>query len=264
MLNEVLSWMVVFMPFAISVVPIFIPTRHEDERVYMRWRYILVGFGIVFSILAWWQQSQSIRAAAEDRKNAIIETSRQVAAETSKQVTKAVTEQYSQMIADQKSQISDLRTRLAAQGKDVSAIKSSNIVSGKSPIKVEVINPASSSTGESVPPPHVADVRLNWERQDSVRPDAPYCQKVILQSDVSINPVGFLISFSAPIKSVTTLGIRIAYQGEFKIDGRDQKTIRIAAMGIGDALLKPDYPLAILVCSDQDFKPLKLTRAVVQ
>jgi hypothetical protein len=81
----------------------------------------------------------------EEREQAIKDTARDVAAETSKQVTKAVTEQYSQMISEQKQEITALRSQLSAQGKDVLAIKSSNIVTGKGPVKVELTNPNNNS-----------------------------------------------------------------------------------------------------------------------
>jgi hypothetical protein len=86
-----------------------------------------------------------------EREQAIKDTSRDVAAETSKQVTKVITDQYSQMVADQKREIDELQKKLEAQGRDVSVIKSSNIVSGKKPIQVEVTNPTSAPVNSSLP-----------------------------------------------------------------------------------------------------------------
>lgn len=130
-----------FLPWIVVIAPTFFALGLEviDERVrkHPYWHYGVIAFGLTLSGLTWWQQSRETSA----RENAIQETSQQVAAETSKQVTRAVTEQYSQMVADQKRQIADLQDQLTAQGKDVSVIKGSNIVTGKNPVKVEVTNP---------------------------------------------------------------------------------------------------------------------------
>lgn len=123
MLDQLLSWLVIFCPFALSIVPVFIPPRSEDEKSHMKWRYILVGFGILFSIIAWWQQSRAVRASRDDREAAITETSTRVAAETSQRVTKAVSEQYANTISDLNQQIGGLKQELLEQGKSVFAMK---------------------------------------------------------------------------------------------------------------------------------------------
>jgi hypothetical protein len=208
MLDQILSWMVIFMPFAISIVPIFIPARHEDEKAHMRWRWILVAFGVLFSILAWWQQSRSIRAAAKDRQLAIMETSKQVAAETSRQVTKAVTEQYSELIADQKSKISDLQTQLAAQGRDVSVIKGSNIVTGKNPMKVEVINPSPN-------PPSVdtQSVNLTWTQERGSISDGKETVRVTFRVDGYLKLPAFMAICDKPCKTLSAAGIGMTQAG---------------------------------------------------
>jgi hypothetical protein len=153
MLDHLLAWVVVIAPtfFALGLEVI-------DERIrrHFYWRIGVIVFGLSLSGLTWWQQSREILA----RENAVRETSQQVAAETSKQVTKAVTEQYSQMVADQKRQITELQNQLSAQGKDVSVIKGSNIVTGKNPVRVEVINPPS-ATKETAP------LNLSWGQEQS-------------------------------------------------------------------------------------------------
>jgi len=68
------------MPFAISIVPVFIPSRSENESSHMRWRYVFVIIGSLFSILAWIQQSRAVKKGAADRQEAIKSTSVDVAA----------------------------------------------------------------------------------------------------------------------------------------------------------------------------------------
>ncbi len=70
MLDQALSWAVVFLPLAVSIVFIFIPARREDESQHMKWRISLVIFGILFGGLSWWQQSRANKAANVDRQEA--------------------------------------------------------------------------------------------------------------------------------------------------------------------------------------------------
>jgi hypothetical protein len=158
MLDQTLGWAVIWLPIALSVAFIFVPAKSEDAQQYIKWRYWLVAVAVLLGALSWWQQSRAIRASSADREKAITETSKQVSAD----VTKVVTSQYAQMIADQKAQILQLQNQLVAQGRDVRLIKGSNIVTGKSPVKVEVTN-------QNLPSePQLANLSWAQEQTDSV------------------------------------------------------------------------------------------------
>src|ERR1700687_2421213 len=159
MLDQILAWVVIFFPTALSIAFIFIPARTENERLHMRWRYSLVALGILFSAITGWQQVRAVKASAADREKAIQETSEKVSTETSTRVTKAVGEQYKGMVGDLYLQIGTLQSQLAAQGKDVSVIKGSNIVTGAAPLKVEVTNPGVPPLGG---PPQKFTATMNW------------------------------------------------------------------------------------------------------
>lgn len=73
---------------------------------------------------------------------------------------------------------------MSAQGKDVSTIKASNIVSGKRPVKVEVINEQSSDGAA-----RLENVRMSWASDSSTHNDAPYAEKITIQADTDVNPV---------------------------------------------------------------------------
>jgi|SRR5712664_3219070 len=156
MIYQILAFVVVIAPtiFALGIEVIDRRTRETTK-----WRAGIIVFGVALSSLTLWQQTSERRASAKEREIAIKETSQQVATETSKQVTKAVTQQYSQMVAKQESQITDLKNQLAAQSKDVSVIKGSNIVTGKKPIKVEVTNELLGGA-QNVPPPVLVGNRI--------------------------------------------------------------------------------------------------------
>jgi hypothetical protein len=71
LLDLILGWAVIFLPFVLAVVFIFIPARDEDPESHMRWRLGLVLFGAGFGLLAWWQQHRALKSAGEEREIAI-------------------------------------------------------------------------------------------------------------------------------------------------------------------------------------------------
>src|SRR5438128_620945 len=109
-------------------------TRLKTQRR-IRWTVAIILLLLVIAPFA----ADAVQKTQErnEREAAVKETAKEVATETSKEVTKAVTEQYAQMVADQKKQIGDLQNQLSAQAIDLRLIKGSNIVTGKTPIKVE-------------------------------------------------------------------------------------------------------------------------------
>lgn len=106
MLDQVLSWSVIFLPLAISVILVFIPARQEDERQNMKWRLWLVVFAILFGALSWLQQSRALQNARKEQEQAIQRTAERisekvvpaVAAETAVKVTDGLNKQYGEVI----------------------------------------------------------------------------------------------------------------------------------------------------------------------
>jgi len=114
MLDLILGWAVIFFPTALAVVFIFVPARSENKSAHMKWRFCLVVFGVLFSLLAWLQQSRALKAATNDRESAIKESSERVATDTADRVTKAMTAQYEGTISGLNRQIGGLQTELSA------------------------------------------------------------------------------------------------------------------------------------------------------
>jgi hypothetical protein len=128
MLDLILGWAVIFFPFALAVAFVFVPTRSENESAHMKWRFCLVAFGILFSLLAWLQQSRALKASAHDRESAISETSTRVASETADRVTRAMTAQYEGTISGLNRQIGGLQGQLSAIGQATS--ENAKVVTG--------------------------------------------------------------------------------------------------------------------------------------
>jgi hypothetical protein len=147
MLDQLLGWSVIFFPFALSILFFFIPTRQENKGAHMKWRIALVVLGFAFSGVAGWQQDRASKTANKEREKAISETATQTSERVTKVLSKEYAEQtktlrkdYSEQINSLYQKVGILQQQISEQGRDVTTIKQSNIVTGKKAIKVEVIN----------------------------------------------------------------------------------------------------------------------------
>jgi hypothetical protein len=176
MFDLILGWAVVMLPFLFAIGVELVPKEQRDDR---RWKWGIIAFGLLLSIVTFFQMQRATTAAKADKDGAIVETSTRVSAS----VTKAVTEQYQGLIADQKKQISDLQAQVTEQGRDVSVIKGSNIVTGKHPIKVEVEAPQR-------PTPKIEGITVLSVTQlpSSPYPEAPYGIRVVVQATTTLQP----------------------------------------------------------------------------
>lgn len=144
MLNLVLSWAVIVAPFALSAIFVLIPAKQDNEALHMRWRWGLLAFGLLFSGVAWWQQDVSAGETKKDRDSAIQETVSKTA--------ESVGKQYQPLLSSLVSKVEGLESQ-------VSAVKNSPVVSGKSALHVLVDNPSSpapSGAAASAPEIHAA------------------------------------------------------------------------------------------------------------
>src|SRR5216684_158795 len=149
MVDQILAVAVVLLPTLFAV---GIEVVSKEIKAHPYWRIAVLAFGLGLSALTWFQMSQATKAANTERAKAIVETSEKVSAQVSesvsKSVTKALSDQYTGTINSLQGQIGTLQAQLATQGKNVDAIKSSNIVTGKAPIKVELANLGALPVGE--------------------------------------------------------------------------------------------------------------------
>ena len=105
-------------------------------------------------------------------------------------------------------------------------------------------------TGSS---PKVAQITVVEEAQDSAYPDAPYCQRLVFQTDLAVNPVDLLIVLSGPVKYAGVIEQKVGSQGSTEVDKRDASRVRVLVRGMGDPLLSPSMPLVVRVCADREF-----------
>jgi hypothetical protein len=187
----ILSWLVIVIPVVLGLVVIAVPAKREDEKSHMRWRYILGTSLMGFAFIAWVQQQRVIANSVKDRESAIADTSKKVSAAVSESVTKSVSRQYEQTISNLNDKITQLKTELQSQGKKVDVIGSSNIVTGKHPVKVEVTNTTPTPTPSTVPKIEGIEIVSTEPLQTSPYKDAPYGVKVILQTKTELQPVKF-------------------------------------------------------------------------
>jgi hypothetical protein len=187
MLNLILSWLVVALPFLGSIWLAFLAERlTKDSKLKAQ----VVVFGVIVSALTWWQMYRADKQADADRSKAVVETSEKVSASVSEMVTKAVAAQYQQTVDNLNQQIAQLETELQTQGKKVDVIGQSNIVTGKSPIKVEIAN---GTVPAGAPTPAIEGLNIMSQEQlsSSPHPDAPYGIKVVISTKTPMQPTKF-------------------------------------------------------------------------
>ena len=73
--DKILELLVVVVPVALGLILILVPTKREDPKRHMLWRFVLGACLIVYGGLTWWQQSRAKRIANKERESAIEETS---------------------------------------------------------------------------------------------------------------------------------------------------------------------------------------------
>jgi hypothetical protein len=189
MLDRILTFGVVIGPtlFALGV-----EAMSESIRKHRFWRYGVMAFGLILSGLTWWQISRQEANASIVLEKAV----ERVASETSERVTKVVGEQFQGVVTNLTDQIGKLKGQLAEQGKKVDVISTSNIVTGKKPIPVQVMNvpPLAAATAQ------VENMRMSWEPETSAHNDAPYAKKLTIQADAPVNPIKLAIVCDVPIK----------------------------------------------------------------
>jgi hypothetical protein len=182
-----LNWFVLAIPFLVTVGATVLALKLPHERHYWKFVFGAIAVGLLFSGIAYWQQVLAGRQATRDRDTAITATADRVAKETTKKVTDAVGQQYQGLVKSLTDQIGDLKGQLAAQGKKVDVIGSSDIVTGKKPVKVEVTNGGIGASGPAPEP--IEHLTLIRESVNSTNDKAPYAMKFTIQATIPINPM---------------------------------------------------------------------------
>jgi hypothetical protein len=245
MVDQILAVAVVLLP-TLFAVGIEVISKEIKEHPY--WRIGVLSFGVGLSALTWFQMSRATKAANVDREQAIVETSEKVSAKVSesvsKSVTKAVSEQYAGTINSLQLQIGSLQGQVVAQGKNVEAIKGSDIVSGKKPIQVEVTNPGGQSL-ESKAEFHVATLPAT--------PNPTYgkhARQMILTTNRVMNGGHVTITCKGKIRQATET---IANAGAIMSGGvgglLDEHTYQTA---INSPNWSPNFPLVVTLYFDED------------
>lgn len=127
-----------------------------------------------------------------------------------------------------------------------------------SPIKVEV------KGGNEPPTPiRIPNINLTWDAVVSVHDDAKFCNRMVFQSDIAVDPIALIVMLSADAKYADVL-LTDARFGGAAISKTDAKRIEIGARGMGMPLLRPDNPFVMTVCSTESFKPLTVQRAQIR
>jgi hypothetical protein len=152
-----------------------------------------------------------------------------------------------------------LKSQLSEQGKKVDVISSSNIVTGKNPVKVELTNPNPKTNGTLAYPEE--KVSLSWQEELRIHDDAPYAIKIILTSNESVDPVRLAVVCDHELKYSEFGFTPQPFAGNVEIYDKDKKMFVVIANAVEKvAMLRPDAPMVFHLSSDKPFKILRMER----
>lgn len=149
MWDIILSWAVIILPTLFALTLEFV---NEEIRKHRVWKVGVIVFGILLSVLTFWQQKRAATNADTAQRKALDENASKVAKETTDNVSTAVGKPLTDLIEKLTEQNQKLAAQVTAESNDVKAIKGSNLVSGKQPLKVEVANLPSAAPAGQQPP----------------------------------------------------------------------------------------------------------------
>jgi hypothetical protein len=88
------DYLVIALPFLLSVVLIFVPTRSENPKSHKRWRRALWVSTLLYGGLVWYQQVHASAKARDDQDKAVQRTADRVTRDTTERVTKEIEARY--------------------------------------------------------------------------------------------------------------------------------------------------------------------------
>lgn len=200
MLNHILVFVVVMGP---TIFAVCVEVMSENVRKHPFWKYGVIFFGIVLSVLTWLQISIQDANARREQQAAIEE----VASKTSERVTKVVSSQYQSVVTGLTNQIAVLKGQLASQSKDISTIKHSNIVTGSKPVPVDVMNLPPANKPQSGRP-----TNISWQQQAREPVNGKAAVLVTVRVDNSVIVPAFLATCDRPCETsqATVIGVSSA------------------------------------------------------
>lgn len=115
----------------------------------------------------------------------------------------------------------------------------------------------------SLPPqsaaPTVEHTRFTWRVVPSDKPEFPYALQVIIQSDVTIEPVSFAVECTGPVEEVRSfIAGQGAYFNVFNVPSEQNKNVGIVHFTFPP--LKPETPLVVTLLSKQDIRVKSISK----
>lgn len=181
-----------------------------------------------------------------------LQTTRNDLTDTKQQVVDARSEEKIESTRRQQAE-RDLTTTVQGVGKSTREGVISDIK--QSPISVHIDGTPAPPTPIKLP-----NITFTWTPQQSVHDDAQFCQRLVFQSDIPVNPLALIVMFSAPLKYADPV-VRDPMIGGVVVNKDDRKRLEIGIRGMAQEILRPESPVVINVCSTEDFKPLTAIRA---
>jgi len=134
-----------------------------------------------------------------------------------KDVTKIVGDQYQSVIKSLTDQIGILKAQLASQATTLGTIKNSNIVTGKKPVPVQVINPPATPP---LPPP----VNISWQQAATQPLNGKATVLVTLRVDNPLAIPAFLATCDRPCETQEATVVGASQESNLNVNNQPTLT----------------------------------------
>ena len=254
MLDAILGWFVLAIPFLVSLVAILLAIKVPPERHFFKFLWGLLALGMAFSGIAYWQQRRALGAADKSQSDAV------------SGVRESVKQEDQRVIDTLNATIGKLTEAVSGQQSMLNDIHGSNIVTGQKPLEVVVKNPPQPTpTPTPTPQPQQsAEQPLDIHVASLPAPSDPKRGKnavqFVLTTNKTMNGGNVRIHCTNTFKSVSA---NISGASVLLAGGGGQVDDHTYESGISSPNWSPRMPLVLTVYFDDadlgrcDFTPLQ-------
>jgi hypothetical protein len=224
------------LPIILAGVGVYVTIYTPAQQNKRLWTSSLIVFCVITLGAMFLQQHRTAKSASIDRQLAIEETTRKV--------SNSVADQYKGEISGLNTRIKSLQEQLTQQSRSVETIKGSNIITGRTPVKVEVTNALPAGSDQALTW-HQGHLIVTQQQRISTRKEFPFRAQIVIQSDVEFKSLRLAVRCKEPIGDANIASDMVAFSVRWGIstDGKGW----FYSYGSAGTPLSPERPITVNV-----------------